>query len=492
MESSIKFDESRVSCPVCFELFDRPKSLKCGHILCSLCIDKLAARSLNNAVECVLCREVSQLSDLRRDFTMEDNVQLFKDTCHISANLDRTQLTNTDPSAPPLPDPGGEGDRRLHVAMCSVCDKQPQAFKCQQCSQLLCSACKDIHLKFENSRDHTVVEFNEVLEEQRQNLREMLQAYNEVTATCDSSKALVAQHQEKLARDAAKHSQAVMEIAQKVKERCEKICGRIDEAKQRQVEELEKMAQELDSVKVASDCGRERLQQSLESSDIVDLTSAMNELAAVSTCCDDATSLATKPASLKLVSSMPKNLDKWLSRIDVEETKEKTQPEVHPQPEGATAAVETQGAPSRKKKGAPYAAWMKKFSDSIQPFIYGTGKINQGGNRGGKQCSNDATAKKEEPTSITNPPPPSGPFYGAEGDAMGPPPGHPENLMAWLPAPYGHPPPSGHPPPPGHPPPGHHPPPPGRLFGRPRHPRGIMAARRGRRFRGGPPPPNHL
>ena len=144
---------------------------------------------------------------------MEDNVQLFKDmqqnsSNELAAGIEQVGVTCATSDLPPDP---GEDQLR---AMCSVCARVPQTFKYQECCQLLCAACKDLHLRFESSRSHSVIEYDEALEEQRLNLREIVTRYEEVRHSCDVNKTLVVESQEKLTRDAEKHKASVMEVAQ--------------------------------------------------------------------------------------------------------------------------------------------------------------------------------------------------------------------------------------------------------------------------------------
>ena len=67
-------EEQRVSCPICYEIYINPQSLRCGHVICELCVHVLLEQHDFDKFPCAVCREMSALDDLRPDFTMRDNV----------------------------------------------------------------------------------------------------------------------------------------------------------------------------------------------------------------------------------------------------------------------------------------------------------------------------------------------------------------------------------------------------------------------------------
>ena len=61
MATSIQYDkvaevENEISCPVCWEDFEEPKSLpNCAHNVCQLCLEGMVKKR-NKSIECPVCR----------------------------------------------------------------------------------------------------------------------------------------------------------------------------------------------------------------------------------------------------------------------------------------------------------------------------------------------------------------------------------------------------------------------------------------------------
>ena len=132
-----------VSCPVCFEPYRQPKSLRCGHLLCTPCSQEMLRRSLNNEIECGICREVSNERDLRRDFTMEANVEKYNKGLNEASRLEHK---NKDSST---------------KLLCEICKENDIHCKCIECNQFLCEKCKTLHLRFDVSRYHRMLGLEE-------------------------------------------------------------------------------------------------------------------------------------------------------------------------------------------------------------------------------------------------------------------------------------------------------------------------------------------
>ena len=67
--------EAALRCQVCKDFFDTPMITSCSHTFCSLCI----RRCLTNDGKCPTCRAADQELRLRRNWTVEEVVQTFKE-----------------------------------------------------------------------------------------------------------------------------------------------------------------------------------------------------------------------------------------------------------------------------------------------------------------------------------------------------------------------------------------------------------------------------
>ncbi|XP_031551428.1 uncharacterized protein LOC116288743 [Actinia tenebrosa] len=64
MFHKIPVHEDDLSCPVCYDELDDPKSLPvCAHIICKVCLEKMAANSDDQFIECPICKMKSRIPE---------------------------------------------------------------------------------------------------------------------------------------------------------------------------------------------------------------------------------------------------------------------------------------------------------------------------------------------------------------------------------------------------------------------------------------------
>ena len=128
-------------CPACLgDMVDRsPRSLSCLHTFCSECLEQLIN---NRRIECPTCREITELKT--------NNVQELKVNFMLGQMRDReqkqAQASNKETKYSP--------DKPR--SMCEVCQQTLAVFKCKDCPQLLCGACKKTHEDIQEFKDHSV------------------------------------------------------------------------------------------------------------------------------------------------------------------------------------------------------------------------------------------------------------------------------------------------------------------------------------------------
>lgn len=122
-----------VTCPICFEIFESPKMLKCMHTFCGACTDNLIAC---NKIECPQCREFTHKKEIRKDFNKQNLLDMY--------NITVTSQT----------------DENSHKCIaCETCEKDSQekdTYKCHECNMFICTACKKVHNSFPAISDHSI------------------------------------------------------------------------------------------------------------------------------------------------------------------------------------------------------------------------------------------------------------------------------------------------------------------------------------------------
>ncbi|KAJ7987288.1 hypothetical protein DPEC_G00337170 [Dallia pectoralis] len=107
-----------LECPICLETYSReqlrPKLLQCGHTVCTQCLEKLLASTING-VRCPFCSRVSRMSSIAQ---LADNLTVLKilDSAYSCTNSD--------------------------TLMCKSCRNRLPRQYCLDCSMVLCNLCQ--------------------------------------------------------------------------------------------------------------------------------------------------------------------------------------------------------------------------------------------------------------------------------------------------------------------------------------------------------------
>ena len=140
--------ENFLNCPICFDPFDQPKVLQCGHTFCLRCLEQLS-RSQDKYVSCPECRERTKkptegVSKLRNDFRITQIKDLLLET---SVNHAETK---------PVEEPQ-ENDE------CAKCHMLPALVGCLQCQTKLCGMChKGHYLQAGGVECHTILKLQAI------------------------------------------------------------------------------------------------------------------------------------------------------------------------------------------------------------------------------------------------------------------------------------------------------------------------------------------
>ena len=143
--------KQQINCPVCLDVFDKPKLLVCNHAFCKRCIDGLPDIGQGkHIVKCPTCRKKTTLpqggaANLPPAFYINTLMELHNATRGITASIDA--------------EPKVFGETK-----CLKHDRVLEMF-CEDCQELVCTKCFHHH-----HRDHTGDYVTEILAKHQQNI----------------------------------------------------------------------------------------------------------------------------------------------------------------------------------------------------------------------------------------------------------------------------------------------------------------------------------
>ncbi|XP_041722243.2 E3 ubiquitin-protein ligase TRIM21-like [Coregonus clupeaformis] len=117
--------EDELSCPICFEFFQDPVSLKCQHSFCRSCLET-PTWIQQKQCECPVCRRRHSMDDLQPSMS---NMNLRN---IVEAYLQREEKE------------GSEG-RAVGLVVCATHNKKLRFF-CEECEKLVCAVCVETEL----------------------------------------------------------------------------------------------------------------------------------------------------------------------------------------------------------------------------------------------------------------------------------------------------------------------------------------------------------
>jgi len=131
-----------LACPICCELYKKPKYLPCYHSYCEVCLTKLQEKSADkSSIACPECRKTSLVS--------AGGVKELPNNFFINRLLDEIALQRK-----------VEGKEE---AKCDLCFREdPAEVLCLDCSAFLCSRCTDYHKYSREYHEHNTMSLNEV------------------------------------------------------------------------------------------------------------------------------------------------------------------------------------------------------------------------------------------------------------------------------------------------------------------------------------------
>lgn len=130
--------KDQLTCAICLEQYENPRSLSCLHCFCTGCLEGLPHE--DGTVSCPSCRTTTQLP--------QGNITTLPKAFHVNNLLEVQYL---------LQKSSGSNDK-----ICGNCPTEEAKFYCPECDKFICHACNSIHKKWSSLANHKVIGIEEV------------------------------------------------------------------------------------------------------------------------------------------------------------------------------------------------------------------------------------------------------------------------------------------------------------------------------------------
>ena len=152
----LKSLEEELKCPLCLDIFTEPKKLRCDHVVCLQCLEKLVEKSRAGSLSCPVCRGATRLEGAgTSQFPVAHQVNRLVDIYHENTHLARS--SSEQPQTP---------------ACCSVHTTQPLALYCETCQK---AVCRDCCITSCSIKKHDYGYLEDMAKQKKNALEEMLQ-----------------------------------------------------------------------------------------------------------------------------------------------------------------------------------------------------------------------------------------------------------------------------------------------------------------------------
>ena len=143
-EAIMKLEE-QITCPVCLEFFEDPRTLPCLHSFCFRCLFSMSRERDNrvkNEIDCPSCRTKSNVP--------KEGAKGYPKAFHIT-HLSEAVKTMTEQTE----------EKQKDAKVCENCQQNKVAVYCTDCDKKICQSCNDVHLRWAAMANHKVVSIEE-------------------------------------------------------------------------------------------------------------------------------------------------------------------------------------------------------------------------------------------------------------------------------------------------------------------------------------------
>ena len=217
--SAVKPLEDHITCSVCLEVYTDPHALSCLHTYCYQCIQGIKH---GNHVQCPVCREDTDLREVKKDFKMESFIAVYRNT--IATNY-------------------------LKETVCDLCrdSSKPVQSYCANCEELLCAHCIKVHSAMGLDRDHIVITFSELQQSKTQELDKHIKLVSDeerdMGCRCTCNIELIANIKQAEVRQMAEVNRLRQSIIDDVNSHHDSLLSEIQSINQNTIESLQQQGQ---------------------------------------------------------------------------------------------------------------------------------------------------------------------------------------------------------------------------------------------------------
>ena len=177
---AVRVLEKELKCPLCRDIFAEPKKLRCDHVVCLRCLEKLVEKkSRAGSLSCPVCRGATRLEGAgTSQFPVAHQVKRLVDIYH--ENILQKQSSS---------------EKSQTLACCSVHATQPLNLYCETCQKAIC---RDCCISSCSIKKHECGYLKDMAKQKKKSLEEMLQPVQQLQKNMVASLVAIALNNDKL------------------------------------------------------------------------------------------------------------------------------------------------------------------------------------------------------------------------------------------------------------------------------------------------------